>query len=46
MLYVDAENIDVEEGDRIFVSVYNSNSARNIALDSFVNPTLSVEVLE
>ena len=36
----------IEEGDRIFVSVYNSNSARTIALDSFVNPTLSVEVLE
>ena len=42
----EAEIVDVTEGDRIYLLVYNSNTAISIALDSFITRYLAVEVLE
>ena len=42
----EAEIVDVQEGDKIYVIAYNSNAAISIALDTFIRRYLAVEVLE
>lgn len=46
MITAEAEIVDVQEGDKIYVLAYNSNTSINIALDSFITRYLAVEVLE
>lgn len=42
----EAEIVEVKEGDKIFLTAYNSNQAAAIALESFIVRNLVVEVLE
>ena len=42
----EAEIVDVEEGDKIYLIAYNSNITISIALDTFIKRSLVVEVLE
>ena len=42
----EAEIIDVQEGDRIYLLAYNSNTTISIALDTFIKRSLVVEVLD
>lgn len=46
VITAEAEIVDVQEGDKIYVLAYNSNTSINIALDSFITRYLAVEVLE
>lgn len=42
----EAEIVEVEEGDKIYIIAYNSHQTINIALDSLIKRSLIVEVLE
>lgn len=46
LIKAEAEIVDVKEGDKIYLEAYNSNSTVSIAIDPFVERTLSVKVLE
>ena len=46
IITAEAEIVDVTEGDKIYLLVYNSNTAISIALDTFITRYLAVEVLE
>lgn len=43
---VEAEMVDVQEGDRISLTAYNSNMSASIALETFIKRSLVVEVLD
>lgn len=46
MVHAEGYNIEVEEGDKIYLTAYNSNTSAAIALDTFVKTNLIVEVVE
>ena len=46
VITAEAEIVDVQEGDKIYVLAYNSNTAISVALDAFIRIYLAVEVLE
>lgn len=46
VITTEAEIVDVQEGDKIYVLGYNSNTGTTIALESFITRYLAVEVLE